>query len=219
MDKVLVFTNEEKWENLQDIPERVNWDMFPEEKQPVMECVVNPNNEVKLCAVTELTHAGIYLVYDSIDMQQLKPLLDNCSNDNLYILIHTHGRKTEEFGPWQQHCMVKKGKHENFASDLYLPVFDIITDSEGEKTERIIKSIFMTYEEAVLELLNECRCPNRNLDNSQAFLALCQKAEVKKELEEFKKVYKSCKCYSEYQMDLEQLRKLLVSHLSSNHSS
>ena len=211
MDKVLVFTNEEKWENLQDdIQERVSWKIFPGVKQPVMECVLNSNNEVELCAVTELVHAGIYLVYDSINMQQLKPLLDNCPQDNLYILIHNHGCKMEDFCPWEQQCLIKKGKHENYNSELYLPAFDIITDNDGHKLERIIKRIFMPIKEAALELLSECLEPKINLEESNAYLTLCQKEELRPELEAFKMKYDASENYGDYKEDLARLRNILI---------
>lgn len=211
MDKVLVFTNEEKWENLQDdIQERVSWKIFPGVKQPVMECVVNSNNEVELCAVTELAHDGIYLVYDSINMQQLKSLLDNCPDDNIYILIHNHGRKMEDFSLWKQQCMIKMGKHENHPQNLYLPAFDIITDNDGHKLERIIKRIFMPIKEAALELLSECLEPKINLEESNAYLTLCQKEELKPELEAFKKKYDASENYSDYKEDLDRLGNILI---------
>lgn len=211
MDKVLVFTSEEKWENLQDdIQERVNWDIFPNEKQPITECVVNSNNEVELSPVKELAHAGIYLVYDSVNMQQLKALLDNCPNDNLYILIHNHGRKMEDFSPWKQQCMIKMGKHENHPQNLYLPAFDIITDADGNKLERIIKRIFMPIKEAALELLSECLEPKINLEESNAYLTLCQKEELKPELEAFKKKYDASENYSDYKEDLDRLSNILI---------
>lgn len=52
----------------------------------------------------------------------------------------------------------------------------------------------------------------KNLDDSYAYITVCQKEEVRKELEDFKNVYESCDTYKEYQEDLEQLRKVLVSH-------
>lgn len=210
MDKVLVFTSEEKWENLQDdIQERVNWDIFPNEKQPITECVVNSNNEVELSPVKELAHAGIYLVYDIVNMQQLKPLLDNCADDNIYILIHNHGRKMEDFSPWQQQCMIKTGKHENYDKDLYLPTFDIITDANGNKLERIIKKIFQPIKEAALDLLSECLVPKSNLEESDAYFTLCQKEEFRPELEAFKKKYDASESYSDYKEDLDRLSKII----------
>lgn len=210
MDKVLVFTNAEKWENLQDVPDRVNWDNFPEDNQPVMECVVNSNNEVELCPVTELADAAIYLVYDDINMKQLKPLLDNCTQDKLYVLIHNHGHQMEDFGPWLQQCMIKikRGKHENFPKDLYLPAFEIITDSEGNKLERIIDKVFTPQKEAVLELMNECLVPQKKLESIRAYQMLCEDG-FKSVLEVFRKKYESCRSYDEYKQDLVDLRKKL----------
>lgn len=210
MDKVLVFTNEEKWENLQDVPDRVNWNNFPEENQPVMECVVKSNNEVELCPVTELAHAAIYLVYDDINMEQLKPLLNNCSQDKLYVLIHNHGRQMEDFGPWLQHCLIKikRGKHENFTKDRYLPAFEIITDTEGNKLERIIDKVFTPQKEAVLELMNECLVPQKKLESIHAYQMLCKDG-FASVLEEFRKKYETCRSYDEYKQDLVDLRKKL----------
>lgn len=213
MDKVLVFTSEEKWGNLQDnIQERVSWDIYPNEKQPITECVVNSNKKVELCPVKELAHAGIYLVYDSINMLQLKPLLDNCPNDNIYILIHNLGRKEEDFAPWKDHCYILKGKHENYAEELYLPVFEIITDDEGDKLQRIVKSIFMPIEEAVTELLHECHVPQKNLAESNSYRILYRKEEFKKDLDEFKKKYEASDSFDEYKEDLGKLRDLVFGH-------
>ena len=208
MDKVLVFTNEEKWENIQDVPDRVNWNNFTEENKPFMECVVNSNNEVELCPVTRLSHAGIYLVYDDINMVQLKPLLDSCPNDNLYVLIHNHGRKMEDFNPWHQQCIIKKGMHENFPRDLYLPAFDINTDTEGNKLERIIDKVFTAQKEAVLELLNECLVPKKKLKTIHAYQLLCENG-FESVLEVFRKKYETCNSFDEYKQDLVDLRKKL----------
>ena len=91
----------------------------------------------------------------------------------------------EDFCPWEQQCLIKKGKHENYNSELYLPAFDIITDNDGHKQERIIKRIFMPIKEAALELLSECLEPKINLEESIAYLTLCQKEELKPELEAY----------------------------------
>lgn len=203
MDKVLILTNVRSWRGIsEEIRDRVEWNPYPNENNPVLQCV-----------------PGIYLVYDNIDDNRLNQLFNESQNDHLYILIHTHGHQYEKFDQWKDRCSIKRGKHENNREDLYFLVFEIIADSDGDKVGRIIKAVFMTYEEAVIELLNECRSPKKNLDDSNAYITVCQKDEVKKELEDFKKVYESCNTFNEYQENWEQLRKLLVSHFSSNHSS
>ncbi|MCR4848499.1 MAG: hypothetical protein K5920_06620 [Bacteroidales bacterium] len=203
MDKVFVLTNISSWRNIsEEIRDRVKWNPYPNENNPVLQCV-----------------PGIYLVYDSIDDNRLNQLFNESQNDHLYILIHTHGHQYEKFDQWKDRCSIKRGKHENNREDLYFPVFEIIADSDGDKVGRIIKAVFMTYEEAVAELLNECLSPKKNLDDSNAYITVCQKDEVKKALEDFKKVYESRDSFDGYQEDLEQLRKLLVGHFSSNHSS
>lgn len=203
MDKVFVLTNVRSWRGIsEEIRDRVEWNPYPNENNPVLQCV-----------------PGVYLVYDSIDDNRLNQLFNDCQNDHLYILIHTNGHQYEKFDQWKNQCTIKRGKHENDREELYYSVFEIITDSSGDKVGRIIKAVFLTYEEAVLELLNECRFPKINLDDSYAYITVSQKEEVKKELEKFKWVYESRDSYDEYQEDLEQLRKVLVSHFSSNHSS
>ena len=106
--------------------------------------------------------------------------------------------------------MIKMGKHENYAKDLYLPTFDIITDGEGNKLERIIKKIFQPIEEAALELLSECLVPKNKLEESDAYFTLSQKEEFRPELEAFKMKYDASEKYSDYEEDLARLRSILI---------
>lgn len=88
--------------------------------------------------------------------------------------------------------------------------FDIITDGDGNKLERIIKRIFMPIKEAALELLSECLEPKINLEESIAYLTLCQKEELKPELEAFKKKYDASENYSDYKEDRDRLSNILI---------
>lgn len=213
MNKALVFTNKESWVNIsRKIRNRVKWnDSYPDGNMPVR-YVDYQNGEVTLKGVAELSEEGVYLVYDMIDMQLLKQLLDGCEHDNLYVLIHTKGnyKKKEDFDQWQNVCHfeIKKGLHAS--TPYYTPLFDILTDAEGNKLERSIKRIFMPLKEAALELLNECLVPKRNLDESNAYGILYQKEELRKELDEFRKKYDASSNLNDYKADLERLRDLVL---------
>ena len=196
MDKILIFTNAQKWRNISvEIRDRVKWDSFPNDNCPVMECA-----------------PGIYLVYDDIDDTRLRHLFENSSDDQYYVLIHTQGRQQEVFEPWKDRCLIERGRHENDPDELYLPVFDIITDDEGDQLQRIVKSIFMPIEEAVTELLHECHVPKRNLAESNSYRILYRKEEFRKDLDEFKKKYEVSESFDEYKEDLGKLRDLVFGH-------
>ena len=120
--------------------------------------------------------SGVYLVYDSIDDIHLNQFFDVCSND-----------------------------HENSLNCLYNPIFDIITDKEGDKQNRIIKSFFV--KNAILVLVNECNVPrNMNPNESNVFRAIYQMEEFRKELEEFAKKYEASEKLIDYKEDLERLQ-------------
>ena len=189
MNKVLVFTNKNSWRGISDkIRDRVEWNSYPNGNNPIMEC-----------------SSGVYLVYDSIDDIHLNQFFNVCSNDYFYILIHTSGRKKEDFAPWKDRCYILKGKHENSLNCLYNPIFDIITDKEGDKQNRIIMSFFV--KNAILVLVNECNVPrNMNPNESNAFRAIYQMEEFRKELEEFAKKYEASAKLIDYKEDLERLQ-------------
>ena len=189
MNKVLVFTNEVSWRIISDkIRDRVEWNPYPNGNNPVMEC-----------------SSDVYLVYDSIDDIRLNHILDNYSDDYFYILIHTSGRQIKDFTPWKNRCYILKGKHENTPQNLYNPVFDIITDKEGDKQNRIIKSVFV--KNAITVLVDECNVPhNMKPNESNAFRAIYQMKEFRKELEEFTKKYEASDKLMDYKEDLECLQ-------------
>ncbi len=212
MDKVLVFTNKDSWGCIsRGIRNRVKWASFPDVSNPVW-YVDYQNGEVLLKEVTDLSEEGVYLVYDTIDLQQLKQLFDKYPQDHLYVLIHSKGRKKADLEPWKEtYCLeIREGLHVFSSAKFYTPLFDIVTDADGNKLERIIKRIFMPIKEAALELLSECLEPKINLEESNAYLTLCQKEELKPELEAFKKKYDASENYSDYKKDLDRLGNILI---------
>lgn len=211
MDKVLVFTNKDSWVCIsRGIRNRVKWAFYPEGNKPAW-YVDYRNGEVILKEAIDLSEEGVYLVYDTIDHQKLKQLLNNCAHDNLYVLIHSKGCKKADFEPWKELCCIeiKEGLHSSLKENHYTPLFDIVTDTDGNKLERIIRRIFMPIKEAALELQSECLVPHKNLKESDAYITLCQKEELRKDLEEFRLKYESCNSYSEYKSDLDLLSKVL----------
>lgn len=212
MDKVLVFSNKDSWGCIsRGIRNRVKWVSFPDVSKPIW-YVDYQNGDVLLKEVADLSEEGVYLMYDTIELQQLKPLLDNCQNDNLYVLIHSKGRKKADFEPWKETCCIeiKEGLHVFSSAKFYTPLFDIVTDTDDNKLERIIKRIFMPLKEAALELLSECLVPQNNLEESNAYLTLYQNEEFRQELEVFKKKYEECENYSDYKEDLVRLQSVLI---------
>lgn len=214
MDKVLIFTNENSWNNItKKIRDKVNWDTYPNNNSPIMQCVVNNDGKVDLYSKPDFNEAGIYLIYDEINMAQLSQLLDKCKNDSLYILLHSYKegrRRPEDFTPWERHCYIERGLHDNDDSFKYKPTFKIITDSEGNKTDRIIKNIFAPLEEAAMELLYICTVPKKKIEETDAYRTLIQNEKYRNLLEKFKIKYDSCNNFDEYKDEWEKLRKDIV---------
>ena len=190
MIKVLIFTNQYSWRGISDnIRDRVEWDDYPNERKPYMECA-----------------SGIYLVYDKINPKLIfNDFADDCF---YYVLIHTCGVKKEVFVPWKNKCYILQGKHENNQKDLYYTAFDIITDSEANKQIRIINSIFV--KNALMVFVDECNAPGSDLDKSYAYCAICQLEVFKKDLELFKQKYKASKKLIDYREDLQCLKEKIA---------
>lgn len=209
MNKVLVFTNKSSWGIISDnIRERLGWSIYPNKNNPVMKCSDNSNGKVVLSAVSELADASVYLVYDRIDRNLLKQLLDNCRQDVLCVLIHTPGENMErvayeDFISWKDKTIVIQGMHENSEETHYYPLFKILADKEGEKVERIIKSEFMPF--AASDLLNDCLVPKTQIDKSPAYQILSEGG-FKEDLDAFRNKYMSCNQINDYRQDLLELR-------------
>ena len=203
MDKVLVFTNKDSWCGISDgIRDREYGrrlsEQYPTPADPVLEPEFAP---------------GVCLVYDGIELPQL---FDGHPSDHFHVLIHTRGRQLDDFKPWENQCEFRVGKHENYVEYWYYPVFDIITDEDGNKLERIIQSVFMT-EEAALDFLNDCLIPGLDLDESLAYYTLYQREEYREGLEKFRKKYESSESLDDYMEDLTRLRDTLLAPCLDDH--
>ena len=217
MDKVLVFSNYGSWfRGFPKIAKRVDWyDSYPVLDNPLTLCITEQGTETTLRPVDNLSAEGVYLVFDQINKKMLAPLLDACkqNKDKLFILIHTKGcyTHTNEFESWKEICFFEKGMHQSDKEKetKYEQVFNILTDKEGDKLNRIFNSVFKPV--TVNDFVTECLEPNKKLENLLSYQVLCEKG-YSEALEEFRKKYESCESFLEYSKDLERVRDLLTSN-------
>lgn len=180
--KVLVFTNLDKWDNMaQEVKDRINateeWENnYPKENNPSMSKVDLTDGQARLYAIDDLMaqpitdEEGIFLVYDKLSQNTFDLLKQQCSSDTLYILAHRNGDyPKQKFGDWKYEC-IKEDSHIPDASNCYHMFFDILTDSEGKKMNRIIKQVFRPLLDAALGLLHQCLADS-NFDPSTYPLA------------------------------------------------
>ena len=216
MDKVLVFTNCKSWYlGFPKITKKVDWyDFYPDlNNPPLVKCVTEPGTKTILRPVDDFSDEGVYLVYDQISKDVLAPLLDECKRDNdkLFILLHTHGNFTHpsDFAPWKEICSFAKGIHETGEKHKYELVFKILTDNVGDKTNRIVESVFKTIINAVIAFLLECLTPKKCLEDTRSYQVLCQEG-FADAMKAFKAKYDSCNSFSEYEEDYNNLQAFLM---------
>ena len=217
MNKVLVFTNAQRWNQLKaefDVDD-VLWNAkYNTIADKLLLKYSIDNGTAVLHELSKITieQEGIYFVYDKINERELKQILLQCNNDDVFVLLHSEGVTGNVFGP---NVQVLYGNHDTEDMHYYYPLFDLLTrveagDTEADKIICIINKIFEVYKEAALELLIECLEPKINLEESNAYLTLCQKEELKPELEAFKKKYDASENYSDYKEDLDRLGNILI---------
>lgn len=217
MNKVLVFTNPQRWNQLKAQFD-VDNSLWNARYKTIAEKLVLKYGIKDGTAVLEelpklaFEEEGIYFVYDKINERELKQILLQCNNDDVFVLLHSEGVTGNVFGP---NVQVLYGNHDTEDRHYYYPLFDLLTrveagDTEADKIICIINKIFEVYKEAALELLSECLEPKINLEESNAYLTLCQKEELKPELEAFKKKYEASENYSDYKEDLDRLSNILI---------
>lgn len=140
MNKVLVFTNAERWNEFNsnlfhyDEPE---WDDRIQniENDMVYKCIVDTRNKAILQPTDDISGEGVYLVYDEIDAETLKNMLLTCKNDIIYMLYHSNGINPSDIKGLDLNWV--KGSHT--PNSYYNAVFRFLIDEKPDKTERIIK--------------------------------------------------------------------------------
>lgn len=213
MNKILVFTNAERWNQIKGefFVDETQWNIpynSIAEALVLKYGILNGTAILNPMSNLSIKEAGVYFVYDLISKPVLKQLQEQCADDNLYVLIHTRGVAC---GDWTKGVHVREGNHDTFDEHYYYPLFDKLTnvkdsDTEAGKLDEVVELLFKPLKEAALDFINECLVPKRNLDESNAYGILYQKEELREELDEFRKKYESSKNLEEYKEDLERLR-------------
>ena len=173
--KVLVFTCSEKKDGLSeralDTVLTDVWEQaYPCKSSPIVKCEFSNSGTALLNVdINNLAkEEGVFLIYDGVEPK--KPFLDElkkqCEGDDLYVLVHTHGPDLDDFRDWTLSGLLP-GSHTGLPEDHYSPLFEILTDDQPDKPNRIINTIFKPYNklETILQFLHGCLVPN-NQDGS-----------------------------------------------------
>ena len=213
--KVLVFTQKGKWINLVELDKRMKdkkekWiKKYPNKDKLIAKFGFSNDigaylDEIDLNCISN--EEGVFLVYDNIDNKSFETLRKQCNGDKVYVLTHTTGTcQRSSFNDWNMNPFVLSGSHTNEKTDFYNPFFDILTDKDGDKMERILNTIFMPQSnlETVLRFLHLCLDPNQGAEftklKSDILEKLPDKSEAKKALTSYPK-----------KTSLEKLRDLLI---------
>lgn len=173
MNKVLVFTNYPRWAELQHNnfdTDDVEWnDKYKNiQNDKVLKCGVNKQNVAMLLPAHDLSidNEGVYLVYDEIDDNSLKFILNQCSNDELFVLYHRGDELRNRITQFGVYCTMVRGYHDS--ASCYYDVFNILTDDRPNKTERIIHLVFLPKIKE--DFLLGCMTPN---NNEEVFVHAC----------------------------------------------
>lgn len=214
MNKVLVFTNVERWYDLDsefDVDNAL-WNAKYDtiEKELVLKYGIRDG----IAVLTELPmlsfeEEGVYFVYDRIDETKLKQLLSQCADDEVFALIHNTGVKKNSFG---DDVIVLQGNHDSEPDHRYIRLFNLLTkveedDTIATKVNCIIDKIFLV--EVINKFVSEFSEPNKNIGQSARYRILSKMDKYKEALENFRKKYESCRVREEYIEDLIQLRDML----------
>lgn len=215
MNKVLVFTNAQRWNQLKpqfdtdDSLWNAKYNTIAEKL--VLKYGINDEKaileELPNLAIDE---EGIYFVYDTIDATNLKQLLSQCADDEMFALIHDSGINKSCLGDG---LIVLKGCHDTEDDHYYYPLFDLLTsveecDTVAEKMYRIIDEIFL--DEVIIEFLQEFSQPGKDMEKSSRYRTISNIDRYKEALATFKKKYEPSQSFEEYKEDLFKLREVLL---------
>ena len=225
MDKVFIFTRIDRWDDVaRTIKDRVpSWrNNYPIRPRSIVMCNCNTlKSPASLVPKNNIGAGGVYLLYDNMPTSDLDKLFQSCQNDKKYILIHTNGTSsTYDFGQWNN-CVVRHGMHENFPTEKYYCVFDILTDNADNKLQRIIDNVFAPILDEVLQFLNGCLIPQ---NQSTKFLGAWNKLQadlandtaLRNDLENFMRIYNSEQSLNGYEGELATLSDKLVAYAKTH---
>lgn len=162
---VLILTNYEKWGGIRSRFNTIDQDAwsqyYPDDLKPVSKCdYINGETILRWVDLDNPDNTeGVFLIYDSMDINKLEQLKEFCQGNDIYVLIHRHGDiQQENFNGWNVKEF-RDGSHSFQTSDNLISVFDILTDTEPNKMERIINKVFTPDLEIVLKFLHQCLFP------------------------------------------------------------
>ena len=211
--KVLVFTQKGKWINFDDeILQRVNqasWNnQYPNNNNPIVKCGFSGSAFLIPIDLNKLfDEEGVFLVYDSMDSNSFMILKQQCAGDQVYLLTHSSGIwKQNNFINWKVFTL--SGTHNNRDEDIYYPLFDILTDSMGDKMNRIVNTIFKPriLMNSIYQFMLGCSVPkNQDPQLQQAYQSLLVIDGLKEEVENFYNHYKDCDQEEDYQEAFREL--------------
>lgn len=211
MNKILVFTNAPRWSELRsqfDVDETLWNAQYNTIADKLVLKYGIENGMAVLESMPQISFAeeGIYLVYDQIDKSRLNHLLEQCTNDESFALVHISGVQKSNLG---QDVIVLRGNHDTEDDHYFYPLFDILTtievgDTVTTKENRIIDSIFL--DEVKSRFVKEFSTPNKIIGQSVAYRILQQIDRFKKPMEDFRKKYEAGKTRDEYIDDLIRLQ-------------
>ena len=141
MSKTIIFTNRSKASATDFYLEFGA--RYPSESHPFSRFSF-VNGSASLDYVEDFGQEGIYLVFDGAGSdpeeygKSFYYLLDHCKGDDLYVLVHSFPILKTEFLKYGFRKPVE-GMHEPGDRNYYYPIFDILSDAEGDKEGRIIK--------------------------------------------------------------------------------
>ncbi|MBO7082496.1 MAG: hypothetical protein J6W30_01480 [Bacteroidales bacterium] len=219
MNKILVFTNAKRWNQLKTEFEvdKALWNAQYDtiaEKLVLKYSIDNGTAVLENLPELSINEEGVYFVYDQIDGPRLNHLLEQCANDEAYALVHTEGVQKSNLG---QDVIVLRGQHDTEDNNYYYPLFDILTtievgDTVAEKMRCIIDSTkFKFLDEAIEKFVIDFSEPNKKIGQFATYRILHQIDRFKKPMEDFRKKYETSKTRDEYIDDLIRLQELLLS--------
>lgn len=145
MSRVLIFTNLKRWTGIdygELSPVKTEWrGLIPNSTNSVVECVLREDASAQLRLVEDCSiHDGIYLLYDKMDKSLFDKLMEQCPEEDTFILVHTSGDWTMDKIPSRLLPNCKEGLHENTDDHwLYRPIYLTLADNQGDKMQRVLK--------------------------------------------------------------------------------
>ena len=233
MNKTLIFTNWSSWCNLDPkFRDGIAWkkESYPGYKNPIVKCKIEADKPAELIDVDNFEQGGVYLIYDYIQGGRFKGLIPQISKGEVIVLRHskTPDQIISELSVLKNEVnpllVIREGLHEDDRDALYRPVFEILNDSAVDKGGRIVKLLWPTDKEKMMEtairFLMGCMKPyNEDTFFLTSYEDLCKAPGINESVRKFyEKVYPNAQKKDEnpkrglndYKAQLAELRDKLI---------